>query len=93
VRVYSHYVFEKVKYRGTAYFVCPVCGKRFRRDRTFTATVNPWNVNPDGSPRTAGDIRLGLRLQAEAWVKVTEEEGYKGLAHAKHVPKSSEPVP
>lgn len=47
---------------------CPVCGKRRTRTNTFTATVNPFNRDPDTSqPRTPAQVRAVLAAKAEAW--------------------------
>lgn len=51
---------------------CSVCGKRLRREKTFTATINPFNVNEDGSQKTATQIREKLGLDAAAWKKEPE---------------------
>jgi hypothetical protein len=47
---------------------CPGCGKKVRRQRTFTNTINPWNRDPaTGLPRTRQEIREKLREDAAAW--------------------------
>ena len=61
------YVFEKVEYRAVKSVPCAGCGKKIRRQRTFWATENPFNVNLDGTPRTRAEIRERLREMAAAW--------------------------
>lgn len=48
-----------------ATFDCPKCGK-LKRKRTFRAecTVNPFNVNDDGSVKTPGQVRLQSSAEA-----------------------------
>jgi len=36
--------YEELKWLGVRKGVCEVCGKRGRRQRTFTMTENPWNI-------------------------------------------------
>jgi len=47
--------------------VCEACGKRGRRQHTFTMTENPWNKNSDGSVRTRREIYAALREKADEW--------------------------
>jgi hypothetical protein len=51
---------------------CPVCGKKVRRQRTFSQTLNPFNKNADGSVKTVPDIYRALRVEADAWKAETE---------------------
>jgi hypothetical protein len=53
----------KVSQRGE----CPVCGKPVRRQETLGQTINPFNRNSDGSPRTAQDIRTALIAESAQW--------------------------
>lgn len=46
---------------------CPVCGKKATRSWTVTHTVSPFNVNEDGRPRTATEVRAQVRAEANAW--------------------------
>lgn len=43
------------------------CGKRLTRQRTFTQTVNPFNRNQDGHPKSIPEIREELRATAAKW--------------------------
>jgi len=47
--------------------VCPVCGIGTVRARKFSQTLNPWNVNPDGTRRTASQAREALMEKRAAW--------------------------
>lgn len=46
---------------------CPVCGKKVRRQRTFTQTLNPFNRNADGVVKTPKEIYAELDERAGAW--------------------------
>jgi uncharacterized C2H2 Zn-finger protein len=60
--------FEEVKHHATKNLPCPRCGKKVRRQRTFTNTINPWNRDPaTGLPRTRQEIREKLREEGAAW--------------------------
>lgn len=63
----TRYVFDRVRRRATKRVVCPVCGKKLTRSKTFEQTVNPWNVNPDGTPRTEQEIWAALGIEAAEW--------------------------
>lgn len=59
--------FEEFTQQAARSGVCPACGKRGKRSRTFTMTQSPWNKNPDGSVRSVSEIRRALRDQARTW--------------------------
>lgn len=64
--------FEVVEQYHEKNLPCPGCGKRVKRRRTFEATINPWNVNADGHPKTRHEIHDDLREQALAWKQQPE---------------------
>lgn len=47
--------------------LCPTCGEKTRRSRTFQHTVNPFNRRPDGSPKTWTEVRADVEAEAAAW--------------------------
>lgn len=59
------YSFRSYPASAKATFVCPSCGKG-GRTRTFTSecTVNPFNVNADGSVKTAQEVRVQSQQNA-----------------------------
>jgi hypothetical protein len=62
------YRFETVPHQAVKSLPCPSCGKKVRRQRTFTMTINPWNKDPEtGLQRTLQQILAALKVQAEAW--------------------------
>jgi hypothetical protein len=43
------------------------CGKKVRRQRTFTQTLNPFNKNAAGAVKTVPEIRAENKECAEEW--------------------------
>lgn len=43
-------------------FKCP-CGKRFQRSVYAEQTLNPWNLNADGQPKTRAEIWAELAVE------------------------------
>jgi hypothetical protein len=64
----TRYVFEEVKVRVSKRVTCPVCGKRRNIRKSFYQTLNPFNVNADGAPKSRSEIQLELAHEARAWV-------------------------
>jgi hypothetical protein len=58
--------FEELKVRGQKSMKC-ADGKRRTRQVTFTQTINPWNVNKEGNPKTKDEIFEELRKQLFEW--------------------------
>lgn len=50
------------------------CGKKLNRQKTFTATENPFNKNADGNVRTRAEIREVLLEKKRAWEAVTDDQ-------------------
>jgi hypothetical protein len=46
---------------------CRVCGKKIKRSTTLGQTINPWNRDDDGAPKTRQQIRAELKQQARTW--------------------------
>lgn len=71
-RAMTRYVFEEVPYRATKSVRCSTCDKPVRRSRTFTQTVNPWNVTEAGEPKTRGQVYAAVVVEGVAWTKEPE---------------------
>lgn len=69
----TRYVFEEVTVPASKNVKCATCGKSVRRSKTFMATLNPFNVNEAGDPKSRGEILVGLRQKATAWLTEPEE--------------------
>ena len=61
------YTFPEIVARRTKSGSCPVCGKRVRRSQTFSETVNPFNRNEAGSPKSPEEVRTSVDEKADAW--------------------------
>jgi predicted RNA-binding Zn-ribbon protein involved in translation (DUF1610 family) len=59
--------YTPVKWSATKQFVCVVCGKVGRRSKTFRQTLNPYNKNAAGQPKTTAEIRAELQVEAQRW--------------------------
>jgi hypothetical protein len=59
--------FEEISRRGSKTVPCSTCGRKVHRDRRFANTLNPWNVNPDGTPRSREEIWDHLGVLIAAW--------------------------
>jgi hypothetical protein len=59
--------YDRVKHPVRKSGECPVCKKKVTRSTTFEATINPFNRNENGQPRTEAEIRQILRRDAERW--------------------------
>ncbi|MCP3820124.1 hypothetical protein NLX86_19085 [Streptomyces sp. A3M-1-3] len=70
--MYTTTRFERVPLTATKSVPCTGCGKKVRRQRTFEQTINPYNKNADGIPKSRIDILHELKTQADAWQAVAE---------------------
>jgi hypothetical protein len=50
---------------------CRVCGKPGTRSKTFRQTINPFNKNPSGQPKTRREIWQELQAAAAVWAPDT----------------------
>jgi len=66
--------FEEVKRQFTRSSPCPSCGKKVRRQRTFSQTINPFNQSGEGADRH-------VKSRREIWDELAET-GAKWRAQA-----------
>lgn len=59
--------FQEFSQLATKNLPCPSCSKKVRRQTTLTMTLSPYNKNPDGTVRSARQIREALLEQAQQW--------------------------
>ena len=64
----TRYTFPSIKRRAEKVGACPVCGKRSQKAKTFENTVNPWNRNTDGSPRSFDEVTEHVKQLATDWI-------------------------
>lgn len=65
----THYAFERVEYRASKSGKCAACGKRLRRSETFAQTINPFNKNKFGIPKSHAEIWGEIKAEAKAWME------------------------
>lgn len=61
------YRFREIKHQASKNLPCPACGKKLRRQRTFSQTLNPFNKNADGQVKTELEIVRELNATAAEW--------------------------
>jgi len=61
------YRFREIKHQASKNLPCPGCGKKLRRQRTFSQTLNPFNKNADGQVKTELEIVRELNTTAAEW--------------------------
>jgi len=66
MRTVTH-TFPEIVVRRSKSGYCHACGKRVRRSRTFSETVNPFNRNEDGAPKSPAEVRVSVNNMADAW--------------------------
>jgi len=59
--------YDQISFTTKRRLTCTVCSKRFTRQRTFSQTINPFNVNLDGSPKTSREIWESVKAEAGRW--------------------------
>lgn len=59
--------FEKVTRRVQKRGKCQSCGKTHTRATTLWQTLNPFNKNAEGFPKTRNEIYDELQTQAATW--------------------------
>lgn len=61
-------VFEEIRMNGKKSFKC-ACGKRITRQTTFSQTINPFNKNKQGNPKSKSEIYAELDQERNEWLK------------------------
>ena len=64
--------FERIPLTFRKTVKCADCGKRLKRQRTFEQTLNPWNRNAEGQPKSRQEILASLREQGAEWKQQPE---------------------
>jgi len=63
----STITFHMIKRRGSKCGTCIICGKRATRSITLEQSINPWNKNKDGYPKSASEIHDELVKKINEW--------------------------
>lgn len=58
--------FQEIKIKGVRRWT--ENGKRRQETMVFSQTVNPFNKNADGFPKTASEIRAELQVERDRWI-------------------------
>lgn len=61
--------YQEVGLTGHRDGVCPVCGKKGKRQRRFYQTLNPFNRNKKGEVKTRSEIYEELKEEISKWSK------------------------
>lgn len=72
------YRFEEVRRTAKKRVPCEGCGKKLNRQTTFSQTINPFNKNADGDPKSYREIWDELGAECREWEADTE--GYYHLS-------------
>ncbi len=61
--------FQELKLHGSKSGKCVVCGKHCKRQEIFSQTLNPFNRNKRGEPKTESEIYTELKEAVKKWKK------------------------
>ena len=61
------YVFDEVAVKRTRRWKDAESGKQRQETRKFFQTINPFNTNADGVPKSRDEIMAEIRAEADAW--------------------------
>lgn len=61
--------YERVSVKGYKQGKCVVCGKHCKRTEEFFQTLNPWNKDKNGEPKTREQIYKELTQKVKEWEK------------------------
>lgn len=67
-----HVTYDRLTHQVVKNLPCPSCGRKTKRQRTFSMTENPLNRNPDGTVRTRAEITQRLRELGDEWQRLPE---------------------
>ncbi len=63
--------FNAIGLTGRKRFVC-ACGRKLQRQKRFYQTLNPYNRNAEGLPKTQGEILMECHSELDAWTEAVE---------------------
>lgn len=65
------YTFDEVALTGNKTVECSGgCGRKLKRQKKFSQTLNPFNKNADGLPKSTAEIHAELRKDIVKWKKL-----------------------
>ncbi len=66
----TRYVFSEVFVKGVKRWKDPVSGKPRQETRKFLQTINPFNKNASGVPKTRDEIMAEIKRERDEWLAV-----------------------
>lgn len=61
--------FNEVSIKAVRRFKDPETGKSRQQTKKFYQTLNPFNMNAAGLPKTSAEIMVEIRAERDAWLK------------------------
>lgn len=59
--------FQEITIKAVRVGKCEKCGKRWRKTKSFTQTVNPFNRTALGAIKNSEEVYEDVRLEASNW--------------------------
>jgi hypothetical protein len=59
--------YAQIKRTAKRKVTCETCGRKFSRQRTFSNTINPFNKNDRGFPKTYDEVLADVIAMARVW--------------------------
>lgn len=66
----TRYVFNEVSVKGVKRWKDPVNGKPRQETRKFYQTINPFNKNAAGVPKSRDEIMAEIKVERDEWLAV-----------------------
>ena len=66
----TRHTFQKIVVNAVRSGKCEKCGKRWRKQKKFWHSVNPFNKNEDGSQKSPKQVHADVVDEANAWQPV-----------------------
>ena len=67
--------FKEVKLKRKVGVECRTCGKKLQRTFSAMQTINPYNKNDLGIPKSAAQVHDSVRVELAALVEATKRDG------------------
>ncbi len=67
--------FQTVSVKGTRRWKDPDTGRTRQETKSFFQTINPFNRNAEGEPKSYEEIMVEVKAQRDAWLAAGREGG------------------
>lgn len=71
----TRHTFQTVSVKGTRRWKDPDTGKARQETKSFFQTINPFNRNAAGDPKSYEEIMVEVKAQRDAWLATGREGG------------------